>query len=248
VASLQLRRYNQIVFLTGAGISRASGLPTYRGPGGLWTDADLARLADASSLVDDIAGVWRMFGGMRKLADAAKPNAGHLAIARLDPLRTPAREITIITQNVDGLHQRAGSTNVIELHGTLFRTRCMDRTCPALPREDHAIHDSGVPRCATCGADERPDVVFFNELIPAEPDYQTRRALRECDLFIAVGTSGTVSPAANFVRSAAYAGARTILVNLERMAPVNPAFGEEYIGPAEELLPQLLGDVTGEAG
>jgi NAD-dependent deacetylase len=146
-----------------------------------------------------------------------------------------------VTQNVDSLHQRAGSRQVVELHGNIAITRCSREQCD-LPRfVDHEAHSDRVPCCPKCGGVLRPDVVLFGEAIPALASWHVKRALRDCDLFIAIGTSGLVTPAADYVRSAEYAGARTILVNLEKQLRRNPAFQEEYFGKAEEILPALLG-------
>lgn len=235
VAALDVASYKKIVFLTGAGVSAASGLPTYRGVGGLW-NGDAVRLAEAGALARDPEAVWRMFAPWRAKARAAMPNAAHRAIAEVE--RRTTASVTVITQNVDGLHQRAGSSEVVELHGSLFRTRCVACALAAYPDDDP---QPDAPRCPSCGACARIDVVLFGEPIPAAAEWEAKKALRDCDLFIAAGTSGSVAPASSFVRSAEYEGARTLLVNLDPMAPRNPAFGEEILGRAEEILPELLG-------
>ncbi len=232
-------RYRNIVVLTGAGVSVASGLRPYRGPGGLWEEGDAARLAAVQAVRDDLTAVWRLFGELRIKALSAVPNAAHRALA--DWQRrcvATGREFVLLTQNVDGLHQRAGSTDVVELHGSAFRTRCS--SCSLEPFLDHEAHATEVPRCPACNAGLRPDVVMFDEPLPVPAEWRAKKSLRTCDLFLAAGTSGTVSPASNFVRAAEYVGAHTVLVNLEAMEPRNPAFREERLGPAEELLPKLL--------
>ncbi len=241
VQSLKLERYRKTVVLTGAGISAASGLPTFRGPGGLWTRDDGPGSAglDAQALADDPARVWKFFAGLRTTVLAASPNAAHLALASAERAMPPGAELIVITQNVDGLHQRAGSLHVLELHGSLFRSRCTSVTCASEPFDDTQAGES-LPRCATCNAPLRADVVLFGEPIPARPEWLAKGALRDCDLFVAVGTSGTVSPASNFVRAAEFARARTVLVNLEPMSPRNPAYDEEIIGRAEDLVPHLF--------
>jgi NAD-dependent deacetylase len=191
------------------------------------------------ALTERPASVWKLFGPVRRQARDAQPNRAHTALAEAER-RISGAELTIITQNIDGLHQRAGSSNVIELHGSAFWTRCTNDGCDLAPYEDDDAHVEDVPRCPRCGAVLRPDVVLFDEPIPGGPEWMAKRALRDCDLFLAVGTSGTVSPASNFVRAAEYARARTVLVNLEPMAPRHPAYDEEYLGRAEELLPTLL--------
>ncbi len=159
----------------------------------------------------------------RKLYDAARdvePTAAHRALAEFGPM-------TIITQNVDGLHQRAGSRDVCEYHGSLARWRC-DR-CGVERDGYEELH---------CGEPMRPCVVLFGEEIPASAEHVAKRALRECDVFVAIGTSGTVFPAAGFVRWAKYAGARTVLLNLELDDDARAEFAECHTGTADELVPR----------
>lgn len=153
---------------------------------------------------------------------------------------TISRQFLLVTQNVDSLHQRAGSRNVVELHGNIGYTRCTNDTCKLEPFEDRAAHADAVPTCSLCGSVLRPHAVLFGEAIPPLAGWQAKRALRDCDLFIAIGTSGLVSPAADYARWAEYAGARTVLVNLEAMKIPNPAFKEVHLGKAEDILPGLL--------
>jgi NAD-dependent deacetylase len=224
---LDLQKYRSVVVLTGAGISVASGLKPYRGPGGLWTDEEAIALADAKAWAERPDEVWRMFSAWRAVVARAAPNAAHKALAAI--------RAVILTQNVDGLHQRAGSKDVVELHGRLRRTRCT--RCALPPFDDDAVHER-TPSCPACGAALRPDVVLFDEALPVDAERRAKQALRDCDLFLAVGTSGTVWPASSFVRGAKVAGARTIWVNVEPSQ--NPAFDDELIGPAEELLPRMF--------
>jgi NAD-dependent deacetylase len=234
------REYHNIVVLTGAGVSVASGLPTYRGPGGIWEKHEVAQYGHAHALHEHPERTWRLFGAMREPVVRAQPNAAHRALARFEAGLRAEQNFLLATQNVDGLHQRAGSRRLIELHGNITKTRCVDEACGLPPFEDLVAHADAVPRCPVCGSALRPDIVLFGESLPAAASRQAKRALRDCDLFLAVGTSGLVSPAADFVRSAEYAGARTIYVNLEPMVPHNPAFRESVLGRAEELLPELL--------
>jgi NAD-dependent deacetylase len=236
---LELARYRQIVIMTGAGISVASGLPTYRGRGGLWDTVDVESHATAAAMEAEPSKVWAFFGHVRRQIAAAAPNAGHNAIARAEAMLRADQTLTVLTQNVDGLHSLAGSRRVVELHGSLRRTRCT--RCDYARAEDLATSPRDCPSCPTCGAPLRPDVVLFDEALSVDAEWAAKKVLRDCDLFLAVGTSGTVSPASNFVRAAQYAGARTVFVNLEPMSPNNPAFGEVVLGRAEELLPELLG-------
>lgn len=237
---IRLAQYKQIVFLTGAGISVASGLPTYRGQGGLWEKGDTAKVSSVDILKEEPQAIWQFFGPLRKKITSVEPNAAHFALANLEQNLSANQRLTVITQNIDQLHQRSGSRNVVELHGSLFSTKCSSPNCTLEPYEDFDAHESSLPQCTICGAMLRPNIVLFGEMIPAEPDWLTKRALRNVDLFIAVGTSGLVSPACDFVRSAKYAAARTVLVNLEPMLGSNSGFDEELLGPAEEVLPKLL--------
>lgn len=240
VTPLSLGAYKEIVILTGAGVSVASGLRPYRGKGGLWEEQGLASIATARTMQEDPGAIWRLFGAMRRDVLAVQPNPAHLALAAAQQRWGQDRRFTLITQNVDGLHQRAGSSDVIELHGALLRTRCSSSSCTSTPFHDEEAHLDTLPACAVCGATLRPDIVLFEEAIPGGEEWRAKRSLRDCDLFLAIGTSGTVSPASSFVRSAEYAGARTVLINLEPMETRNPAFQEEILGPAETLLPLLL--------
>lgn len=240
VEPVDLGRYRKVVVLTGAGVSVASGLQPYRGPGGLWAERpDLIDLATAQAAAADPMAPWKAFGPFRGAVASARPNAAHLALADAER-HLPEGGLTVITQNVDGLHQRAGSSRVIELHGSLSRTRCSNPECDLDPFEDHTA-PAAPPSCSRCRSPFRPDVVLFDEPLPPRAEWDAKRALRDCDLFLAVGTSGTVSPASSFVRSARYAGARTVFVNLEPLDPPNHAFEEVVLGRAEVVLPELLG-------
>lgn len=237
MAGIDWAAYRSIVVLTGAGISVASGLRPYRGPGGLWSEIDVDSLVTAAAVARDPRRVWAFHAEMLRTVAAASPNAAHEALARLEGKLMHGQSLVVLTQNVDGLHQRAGSRNVVELHGSLARSRCTRSECGSVG----VIAGAECPACPQCGAWMRPDVVMFDEALPVDAEWHSKRALRDCDLFLAVGTSGTVTPAANFVRSARYAGARTILVNLEPMTPRNPEFSEELLGRAEVVLPELVG-------
>ncbi|MBN2193987.1 MAG: NAD-dependent deacylase [Polyangiaceae bacterium] len=241
VTPLDFTGVTKIVVLTGAGISVASGLRPYRGPGGLWEEhPELADIATGEAAKTDPMAPWRAFGAVRAAVLAAEPNPAHLALANLEARLKGTATVTVITQNVDGLHQRAGSQDVVEFHGALRRTRCSNPDCTSQPFDDDSL-PIDLPLCGTCGQALRPDIVLFDEPIPVDAEWAAKKALRDCKLFLAVGTSGTVSPASNLVRSAEYEGARTVYVNLTPMVPDNPAFQLRFIGKAEEILPRLLG-------
>lgn len=247
--------YKKVVVLTGAGVSTASGLPTYRGAGGLWAEPDTARFSSPEGCEQDPDAAWRFWSKLREKSLQAEPNDAHSALRdwALGHSSWEDRTFTLITQNVDGLHHRltraiqnleglspsARSKDVIELHGSIFRTRCTNNDCSLKPFEDKELFISGAPRCPECKSALRPDVVLFGEALPVQAEWLTKQALRQCDLFIAIGTSGTVSPASGFVNAAKYVGARTILVNLEPMEPTNKAFDVELLGAAESLVPRL---------
>lgn len=232
--------YKHIVVLTGAGISAASGLPTFRGPSGIWSDPLCEPMSTAAIFESDASGAWRFWGKIKGQIFEAQPNAGHIALADWAKRLASDTTFTVITQNVDRLHQRAGSTNVVELHGTLFRSRCIDSACKLPAFDDNLLHLETVPLCPQCGKVLRPDLTLFNEALPLEAEWLSKKALRCCDLFIAIGTSGSVSPASNFVSAAKYAGAHTVLVNLEPIGSSSQAFDREVLGRAELVLPELV--------
>lgn len=229
---MSLASYRNIVVLTGAGISQAAGLPTYRGPGGLWSDPELAKLSEVSALATQRAEACGMFWQFRRAIAGVEPTEAHRALAAFERALPSGTTFLIVTLNIDGLHQRAGSQQVCEFHGTLQRWRC--ETCKVElepPDGDPPVH---------CGQLMRPSVVLFGELIPRGAERTAKLALRECDLFIAIGTSGTVFPAASFVRWAQLNSARRILLNLEIAADAHDAFTECHMGIADELVPRLF--------
>jgi len=226
------RDYRRIVVLTGAGISHSAGLPTYRGAGGLWSDPELAALTEADALRTRRTEATDMFWALATSIRGVAPTAAHRALAAFEATLDPAARFTIITQNVDGLHQTAGSKAVCEYHGSLARWRCercgTELAPPAGLAPEH------------CGERMRPCAVLFGEMIPVDAERTTKHALRDCDLFVAIGTSGTVSPAASFVSWAKLNGARTMLLNLEIFDGAERAFGECHAGPADELVPRFF--------
>jgi NAD-dependent deacetylase len=231
-----LRTASRTVVLTGAGISVASGLRPFRGPDGLWTENP--ELAGAMKAGVSMAEVWRAFGPMRDAISLAHPNPAHFALVALEAAAASrGASLLVITQNVDGLHGRAGQRSLVELHGNLLRTRCS--VCDAAPTADAVPHVSPPP-CSRCGAALRPDIVLFDEAIGAREEVDSKRAFRDADLFVAIGTSGTVSPAASFARWAKFERARTALVNLTPLEGPDPGYDRVLLGPADELLPRLV--------
>jgi NAD-dependent deacetylase len=228
-------KFNRVVILTGAGVSVASGLPTYRGPGGLWENEELAQIVHAESIPTRLPELWKLYSERRATALSVGPNAAHRAIAEAQK-RWPG-SVTVITQNVDNLHQRAGSAKVIELHGSGLRTRCTQCNLP--PFYDEASYET-LPLCSACGAPLRPDVVLFGETLPDKAITQAATALLGCDLFLVVGTSSVVIPAAYLLLDAHAAGAHCVSVNIEPARHENPYLHDEFVGRAEELLPVLF--------
>jgi len=231
----------RVTFLTGAGVSVASGINPFRGPGGLWNEVDVMMWATSAAMERDPAGCFLAHRKFAQVVADARPNPAHLALAQFAQTHS-AGKVVIITQNVDGLHQRAGSTNVIEIHGSLFRLRCPDPTCGArLDLTGTNDRPEVAPECPKCARAMRYDIVLFDEYLDPDQERPVKDALRNCDVFIAVGTSGVVYPAASYVREADYAGARTYFVNVEPLDPPNPYFDDVVVGRAEEVLPVLLG-------
>ena len=241
-ARLPIGDRTRVLVLTGAGISAESGLATFRGGGGLWDGHPVEQVASPEGFAADPALVWRFYSLRRRDAAAAEPNAAHLALAVLE--ERLADRFLLVTQNVDGLHRRAGSGRLVEVHGSLWRTRCS--RCMRPPFADAAFPVAPpLPRCA-CGALLRPDIVWFGELLDPAESARVERFMRDAAqagepfLFLAVGTSGDVYPAAGYVDVARRLGADTWLVNLD---PAGNAGSFEHVvtGPAAAILPALLG-------
>ena len=231
---LGVERYKKIVILTGAGISKASGLPTYRGEGGVWNSERVEDVATKEAIERNPSAVWRAFAKMRKRLDGAQPNEAHLAITKVQK-RLPETWTCVLTQNVDGLHHLAGNESVLEAHGSLHRIRCT--RCDREPWKLTEAIPEDPPACPQCGAPSRFDVVLFNE--PLEPTFGLKvlAFMGDCELFVAVGTSALVAPANQLIDLAEEAGARTVFVNPDI---VDERFQEYYPFRAEKALPILL--------
>lgn len=188
IAAIHERKPQSVVVLTGAGVSADSGIPTFRGEGGLWRNYRAEDLATPQAFARNPQLVWEWYEWRRSLVRSAEPNAAHRAIASLP-------SALVVTQNVDGLHARAGSRDIIELHGNLFRTRCLDE---GTIRDAHDAFAGLPPRCE-CGALLRPDVVWFGEMLPQGAFERAGRAVHDADLLLVIGTSGIVFPAAGLV-------------------------------------------------
>jgi NAD-dependent deacetylase len=229
-----LRGDGAVLVLTGAGVSKESGLATFRDAGGLWEGVDPMSLATPRAFAADPEGVWRFYDARRAQAAAARPNAAHRAIAALE---ATGRPFLLATHNVDGLHERAGSRAIVRLHGSLWRLRC---TREGVEHEDVRPSLAPLPpRCASCGALLRPAVVWFEEPLPTMEFGQAQRAARSAALVLVVGTSALVYPAASLPFTALAAGAYVVEVNPER-TPLSGQAGEVITGPAAVVLPSLL--------
>jgi NAD-dependent deacetylase len=229
-----LAGYRRIVVLTGAGMSHSAGLPTYRGPGGLWTDQELEALSDVSALTARRPEVCGMFWKLRGAIGGVTPTPAHRALAAFERRLPAGSSMLIVTQNVDGLHQVAGSIGVCEYHGSLARWRC--EQCGVELEPPRVDQDPAPP--SHCGELMRPSAVLFGEMIPVAAERAAKTALRDCDLFVAIGTSGTVAPASSFVRWAEINGARRVLLNLEIFDGARDQFTDCVAGPADELVPR----------
>lgn len=234
-------KHERIVILTGAGISAESGIGTFRDQGGLWEQYRLEDVATPDGFRRDPDLVLSFYNERRRqLLGEVAPNAAHQALARLE--REHPGEVLVVTQNVDDLHERAGSRNLIHMHGELLKAWC--EVCQGVTERREPIErDSACPTCGTTGR-LRPHVVWFGEM-PLEMD-RIQGELGACDLFLAVGTSGNVYPAAGFVELARRAGAHTVELNLEP-SEQNAAFHEHYHGRAGEVLPPYVESLLASA-
>ena len=231
--ALRIGRSDRVFVLTGAGISAESGIRTFREAGGIWENYRFEEVASPEGWAAHPQAVWRFYSERRAQAIVCQPNAAHRALATLE--RAMGDRLFLCTQNVDDLHERAGSSRVHHMHGELFRSRC--EACARQPFEDRVAHQT-IPQCF-CGASIRPHIVWFGE-IPFDMD-QIADALEQCIVFVTVGSSGAVYPAAGFVASVRRR-AHTVYIGPER--PDNAdAFGECRLGKAGDILP-ILFDVS----
>jgi NAD-dependent deacetylase len=228
-----LKKCRGLAVSTGAGISKESGIPTFRdAQEGLWANYDPQQLATPEGFRSNPDLVWQWYNARRKMIGACEPNPGHHALVELEQAVT---EFTLITQNIDNLHRKAGSTNIVEFHGNVFRFKCFDNEHPV---EKVTDNDPSPPVCH-CGSPVRPDVVWYGEVPPTACFDKASRALESCDVLLVVGTSGTVYPAASFPSLAKQAGAKVIEVNFEPSA-ITPLADEFLQGPSGEVLPKLV--------
>lgn len=227
---IRLRDFERILFFTGAGMSAESGIPTYRGKGGIWKEYDYEDYACQRAFDRDPEKVWDFHDKRRSAVAACEPNEGHRIVAEVQR-ELPAT--TIVTQNIDGMHQRAGAKDVVELHGSLWRVRC-DRD--GIVRADETMPMN--PRKCSCGAYFRPDIVWFEDALKEETIARAVAALEKCDVLVSIGTSAVVYPAAELPRVAMARGAVTVEVNLED-TPVSALYQHRLRGKASEVLANL---------
>ena len=225
----------KVVVLTGAGISAESGVRTFRDNGGLWEDHRVEDVATPGAWQHDASMVWRFYQARRRQLSEVVPNEGHLSLFRL---QSELDHFTLITQNVDDLHERAGCTDVIHMHGELRTLRCeFSRESEVRMDSTDLSDDFAYCTCCMHQSRMRPDIVWFGET-PMEMQ-RIFEAMEDCDLFVVIGSSGHVYPAAGLVNHAKHSGAHTVLVNLEQPANAE-AFDEVHLGLAGELLPKLV--------
>ncbi len=233
-----MKRAARIVVLTGAGVSAESGVPTFRGEDGLWKKFRPEELASFDAFISNPRLVWEWYSYRRRLISEVKPNPGHYALARMEDV---VENFCLVTQNVDGLHRSAGSRRILELHGNIMRNRCME--CGR--KDESADLDVGdrLPRCR-CGGLMRPDVVWFGEMLPQEILNSAFREAEEAEVFLSIGTSAVVQPAASLPLVAKRNGAYVVEINMES-TPITSQVDETILGKSGEILPRLVGEVWG---
>ena len=231
----RIRDAKSVTVMTGAGVSAESGVPTFRdAQTGLWEKYDPMQLATPEAFHSDPGLVWDWYQWRRKLIADTAPNPGHVALvdmARLIP------ELVLVTQNVDGLHQRAGSENPVELHGNLNRAKCT-----RCSRQETGFDLEGIPKCGECGALLRPDVVWFGEALPTSALRRATESALRCELFFSIGTSSQVYPAADLPLQAQAAGALTLEIN-PQVTPLSDRADYVLRGTSGEVLPALVQQV-----
>ena len=223
---------HSIVFFTGAGISAESGIPTFRGKDGIWNKLKPEELANFDAFLRNPQLVWEWYNHRKKIIHESQPNPGHFAIAEFQNIFD---KVTVITQNIDNLHRRAGSNVVYELHGNIERNYCIKCKTKYNEELDFA---QGVPKCK-CGGLIRPDVVWFGEMLPEDQYNASEKAASECDVFFIVGTSAVVYPAASLIYTAKQSGAYLVEVNIEETEATSTV-ETSLFGEAGKVLPGII--------
>ncbi|MFO7889615.1 MAG: NAD-dependent deacylase [bacterium] len=229
----KIKKYKNIAALTGAGVSAESGVPTFRGEEGLWKKFCPEELANMDAFMRNPQLVWEWYDYRKKLISEVKPNPGHYALAEIEKI---VPDFTLITQNVDDLHRKAGSTFILELHGNIMKSKCLD--CGKITDSVGKIYKGELPRCS-CGGLIRPDVVWFGEMLPQDVLRKAFRASEDCELFLSIGTSAVVQPAASLPVIAKRNGSFVIEINKEPTVISDTA--DVFIqGQSGEILPELV--------
>ena len=230
----KLQSVDSVTVFTGAGISAESGVPTFRGDEGIWKKFKPEELANFDAFMKNSELVWEWYKARKKIIASVQPNPGHVALADMEQR---FRKFSVITQNIDNLHQRAGSKQVYELHGNIERNYCV--SCGKLFPDERIMSEPAVPRCGSCGGLVRPDVVWFGEMLPADQWDKSVEAAERAELFLSIGTSAVVYPAASLPGIAKLAGAYVVEINLER-TDLSPIADEVILGRSGDILPKLL--------
>jgi NAD-dependent deacetylase len=229
-APVRVRDFKRVVFFTGAGMSAESGIPTFRGKGGMWEQYNFEEYACQAAFERDPEKVWEFHQKRREIVAACEPHQGHRLIAEMEELLP---DVTIVTQNIDGMHQYAGSKKVLELHGNLWRVRC--ESCGLLFETDRGL----MPELKhECGSYYRPHIVWFGDQLFEDVIEESLLAIVECDLLVSIGTSAVVFPAAEMPAFAKKAGARLVEINLED-TPMSDLYDTKLRGPASEILAEI---------
>ncbi|MDR3667229.1 MAG: NAD-dependent deacylase [Ignavibacteriaceae bacterium] len=230
----KIKNAGHVVFFSGAGMSQESGIATFRGKDGIWNKFKPEELANINGFMKNPDMVWEWYKYRHDIVRNAEPNQGHIAIAEFQKYLP---KVTVITQNIDNLHKRAGSKNIFELHGNIERNYCMK--CKTFYNEINEIPE--VPKCR-CGGLIRPDVVWFGEYLPQDQFQGAELAASNCDIFFVVGTSAVVYPAASLIYTAKDCGAIIFEINIEK-TDISILARESFIGKAGNLLPMILKEI-----
>ncbi|MBU0559708.1 MAG: NAD-dependent deacylase [Bacteroidetes bacterium] len=229
----KLKNARSLVFFTGAGISAESGIPTFRGKDGIWNKLKPEELANFNAFLKNPDMVWEWYQYRRKIVNESKPNPGHTAIKDFEN----HYDVSVVTQNVDNLHGRAGSNNIYELHGNIERNYCIDCLKP-FSIEHYRAESKGVPKCLECGGLVRPDVVWFGEMLPQKIFADAERKAEHCDICFIAGTSAVVYPAAYIPVSARQHGAFLVEINIES-TEISHHVDYSIFGNSGEILPEI---------
>jgi len=231
IVPIKLNEYKKVVFFTGAGMSKESGIPTYRGKGGTWEEYNYKDYACESAFKKNPDHVLDFHELRRKEAKSCEPHVGHQVVSSVEKNHS---DVTIVTQNIDGMHQRAGSNNVIELHGSLWRVRC---GCSGTKEDMGETYE--YRKCPKCSNWLRPDIIWFEDMLDHEVYTKATDIISNSDLFISIGTSALVYPAAGLPMTAKMNGARCIEINIDQ-TEISTLYHDNLIGKAGDILPKLF--------